>query len=160
MIETLLIPCFSKWWGTSFWECLIYHGSTCGSTIHDPCPCDTTSLEISKLICSHFNDESTDNVLQFSSVANLCLTLYDPMDCSTPGFPVHYQLLELVQTHAHWVSDAIQPSHSLSSPSLAFNLSQHQGLCQWVSSSHQVAKLLEFQLHHQSFQWIFRVDFL
>ena len=85
--------------------------------------------------------------LQFSSVAQSCLTLCNPMDCSTPGFPVHYQLPELAQTHVHWVRDAIQPSHSLSSPSLpAFNLSQHQGLFQGVSSLHQVAKVLEFQL--------------
>ena len=75
------------------------------------------------------------------------------MDCSTPGFPVHHQLLELAQTHVHRVGDAIQPSHPLSFPSPpAFNLSQHQGLFQWVSSSHQVAKVLEFQLQHQSFQ--------
>ena len=78
------------------------------------------------------------------------------MDCSTPGLPVHHQLPGFTQTHVHWVSDAIQPFHPLSSPSPAFNLSQHQGLFQWVSSSHQVAKLLEFQLQHQSFQWIFR----
>ena len=66
------------------------------------------------------------------------------MDCSTPGFPVHHQLLELAQTHVHWVSDALQPSHPLSSPSPpAFSLSQHQGLFRWVSSSHQVAKVLE-----------------
>ena len=83
------------------------------------------------------------------------------MDCSTPGFPVHHQLPELAQTHVHWVGDAIQPSHSLSPPSPpALNLSQHQGLFQWVSSLHQVAKVLEFQLQHQSFQWIFRDDFL
>ena len=85
---------------------------------------------------------------------------FDPMDCSTPGLPVHYQLPELTQTHVQ-VSDAIQPSHPLSSPSpLAFNLSQHEGLFQWVSSLHQVAKVLEFQLQHQSFQWIFRAGFL
>jgi len=83
------------------------------------------------------------------------------MDCSTPGFPVLHQLPELAQTHIHRVSDAIQPSHPLSSPSPpAFNLSQHQGLFQWVSSLHQVAKVLEFQLWHESFQWIFRTDFL
>ena len=100
-------------------------------------------------------------IFQFSSVAQLCPILYDPMDCSTPGLPVHYQLLEFTQTHAHWVGDAIQPSHPLSSPSLpTFNLSQHQGLFKWVSSSLQVAKVLEFQLQHQSFQWIFRTDFL
>ena len=99
--------------------------------------------------------------VQFSSVSQSCLTLCDPMDCSTPGPPVHHQLLEFTRTHVHWVSDAIQPSHPLSSPSLpAFNLSQHQGLFKWVHSSHQVAKVLDFQHQHQSFQWIFRTDFL
>ena len=98
---------------------------------------------------------------QFSSVAQSCPTPCDPIDCSMPGLPVHHQLLEFTQTHVYWVSDAIQPSHPLSSPSPpAFNLSQHQGLFQWVSSSHQVAKVLVFQLQHQSFQWIFRIDFL
>ena len=83
------------------------------------------------------------------------------MDCNMTGFPVHHQLLEPAQTHVPWVGDAIQPSHSLSAPSPpAFNLSQHQGLFQWVSFLHQVAKVLEFQLQHQSFQWIFRVGFL
>ena len=99
--------------------------------------------------------------VQFSSVAQSCLTLCDSMDCSTPGFPVHHQLPELTKTHVHWVGDAIQPSHPLLSPSpTTFNLSQHQGLFQWVSSSHQVAKVLEFQLQHQSFQWIFKTNFL
>ena len=93
------------------------------------------------------------NIRAFSSVAQSCLTLCDPMDCSTPGFPFHHQLPELAQTHVHRVSDAIQPSHPLSSPSPpAFNLSQPQGLFQWVSSSREVAKILEFQLQHQSFQ--------
>ena len=95
-----------------------------------------------------------------SSSVQLCPTLCHPMDCSTPGFPVHHQLPELAQTHIHWIGDAIQPSHPLSSPSPpAFNLSQHKGLFQWVSSSHQVAKVLELQLWHQSLQWIFRTDF-
>ena len=95
------------------------------------------------------------------SVAQLCLTLCDLMDCSRPGFPVFHQLPELAQTHVHWVGDAIQPSHRLSSPTPpAFNLSQHQGLFKWVSSLYQVAKVLELQLQHQSFQWIFRTDFL
>ena len=98
--------------------------------------------------------------IQFSSVAQSCPILCDTMDCSTPGLPVHHQLSELAQMHVHRVSNAIQPSHPLFSPSPpAFNLSQHQGLFQWVSSSHQVAKGLEFQLQHQSFQWIFRTDF-
>ena len=77
-----------------------------------------------------------------------------------PGFPVLHQLLDLAQTHVHRVGDAIQPSHPLSSPSPAFNLSLHQGLFQWASSLNQVAKVLEFQLQYQSFQWIFRTDFL
>ena len=83
------------------------------------------------------------------------------MDCSAPGLPVLKYLPEYDQTHVHWVPDAIQPSHPLSSPSSpAFNLSQHQGLLQWISSSHQVAKIMEFQLQHQSLQWIFRTDLL
>ena len=89
-----------------------------------------------------------------SSVSQSCPTLCHLMDCSTPGFPVHHQLPELTQTHVHRVSDIIQPSHPLSSPSPpAFNLFQHQDLFKWVSSSHQEAKVLEFQLQHQSFQW-------
>ena len=81
--------------------------------------------------------------VQFSSVAQSCLTLWDPMACSTPGFPVHHQLPELTQTHIHQVGDAIQPSHPLSSPSPpAYNPSQHQGLFKWNSSSHQLAKKL------------------
>ena len=88
-------------------------------------------------------------------------SLWPHMDCSTPGLPVHHQLPEFTQTYVHWVGDAIQPSYLLSFPSpLAFNLSQHESPFQWVSSSHQVAKVLEFQLQHQSFQWTFRTDFL
>ena len=99
--------------------------------------------------------------VQFSSVAQLCLTLCNPMDCSTPGLPVLHRLPEFAQTHVHWVKDAIQPSHPLScSCPPPFNLSQHQGLFQWISSLHHVAKVLELQLQHQSFQWIFRTDFL
>ena len=99
--------------------------------------------------------------VQFNSVAQSCQTLCYPMDCNTPGFPVHHQLLELAQTHIHWVSDTIQPSHPLSSPSFpALNFSQNQGLFQGVRSLHQVAKVLEFQLQPKSFQWIFRTDFL
>ena len=99
--------------------------------------------------------------VQFSSVAQSYLTLCDLMKCSTPGLPVHYQLPKSTQTHVHRVGEAIQPFHPLSSPSPSvFNFSQHQGLFKWVSSSHQVARVLEFQLWHQSFQWIFRTDFL
>ena len=99
---------------------------------------------------------------RISSVQSLtaCLSLCDPMDFSMPGFPVHHQHPELVQTHVYRVGDAIQPSRPLLSLSLAFNLSQHQGLFQWVSFSHQVAKVLELQLQHQSFQWIFITDWI
>ena len=97
--------------------------------------------------------------VQFS--CTVISTLCDPMDSSTPSFPVHHQLQELAQTHVHWVNDAIQPSHPLlSSSPLAFNLSQNQGLFKWVSSLYQVAKESEFQLQHQSVPWIFRTDFL
>ena len=98
---------------------------------------------------------------QFSSVAQLCLTLCDPMNYCTPGLPVHHKLLESTQTHVQLVSDAIQPSHPLSSPSLpVLNLPQHQRLYQWLGSSYQVAKILEFQLQHQSFQRTSRTDLL
>ena len=88
---------------------------------------------------------------RFTSVTQPCPNLCDPMDCSIQGFPVHHQLLELVQTHIYQFGDAIQLSHPLSFPSPAFNLSQHQHLFRWVSSSYQVAKVLELQ--HQTFQW-------
>ena len=95
------------------------------------------------------------------SVTQPCPTLRDPMDWNKPGFPVHHKLLELTQSHVHWVDDTIQPSHPLSSPSLSvINHPQHQGLFKWVSYSRQVAKLLELQLQHQFIQWIFRPDFL
>ena len=98
---------------------------------------------------------------QFSSVAQSCPTLCNPMDCSTPGLPVQCQLLEFTQTYVHWVGDAIQPSHPLLSPSPpAPNPSQHQCLFQWVNSSHEVAKVLDFQLQHQFFQWTLRTNFL
>ena len=95
-------------------------------------------------------------LVQFSRV-QLC----NPMDYGMPGFAVYHQFLEFTQTHVHWVSDATQLSHPLSSPSpSAFNLSQHKSFFKRVSSSHQVAKVLEFQLQHQSFQWIFRTNIL
>ena len=108
------------------------------------------------------SDRRTSTVLdQFSSVAQSCLTLCDPMNHSTPGLPVHHQLPEFTQTHVHQVSDAIQPSHPLSSPSPpAPNPSQHQSLFQWVNSSHEVAKVLKFQLQHHSFQRNPRADLL
>ena len=96
-----------------------------------------------------------------SSVAKYCPTLCDPMNCSMAGFFVLHDLLEFAQTHVHWVSEVIQPSHPLSPPSpLALSPSQNQCLFQWVCCSHQLAKVLELQLQHQSFQRIFRVDFL
>ena len=99
--------------------------------------------------------------VQFSSVAQWCPSLCDPMNHSTPGLPVHHQLPESTQTHVHWVGDVIQPSHPLSSPSSPDrNLSQHQGLFKWVNSSHEVAKVLEFQPQHQSFQWTPRPSLL
>ena len=104
--------------------------------------------------------------VQFSSVAHSCLTPCHPMNRSTPGLPVHHQLPEFTQIHVHRVSDAIQPSHLLSSPSPpAPNPSQPQGLFQWINSSHEVAKVLEFELQHQSFDEYsglisFRMDWL
>ena len=111
-----------------------------------------------KSTCKWYGEEKNS---QFSSVAQSWLTVGNPMDCSTPGFPVYHHLQELTQTHVHWVGDAIQPSHPLSSPTpSSFNLSQHQGLFQWVSSLHQVTKVLELQLQYWFFQWMFRTDFL
>ena len=110
-------------------------------------------------ICYFSNSASVS--VQFSSLS--VVSLCDPMNCSTPGLPVYHQLLEFTQIHVLKVGDAIQPSHPLlSSSSPAFNLPQHQGLFQRAGSSHQVKNtVLEFQLqHHQSFQWIFRTDFL
>ena len=114
-----------------------------------------------EIISSIFSDHNALRSVQFSSVAQSCLTLCDPMNCSMPGLPVHHQLPESTQTNVHRVSDAIQPSHPLSSPSPpAPNPSQHQSLFQWVNTSHEVAKVLEFQLQHQSFQWTPRTDLL
>ena len=99
--------------------------------------------------------------VQFSSVTQLCTTLCNLMENSIPVFPVYHQLPEPAQIHVHWVGDAVQTSHPLSSLSPpVFNLPQHQGLLKGVSSSHQVVKVLEFQLQHQSFQWLVRTDFL
>ena len=119
------------------------------------------SWEICRVVTGNLWPGAGASSQSVSSVAQLCPTLCDPMDFSIPGLPVHHQLPEITQTHVHWVGDAIQPSHPLSSPSPpAFNLSQHQSLFQWLGSSLQVAKVLKFQLQHQSFQWIFRIDFL
>ena len=118
-------------------------------TVHKPASDFSLPLTPS-IIASHLH--------QFSSAAQSCLTVCDPMDCSTPGFPVHHQLLEFAQTHVHWVGGAIQPSHPLSPPSSpAFSLFQHQGLSQWVSSVHQVAKVLEFQLIFMPYPYVHSV---
>ena len=113
----------------------------------------STTLVI--FLCLNFRHPSCCSVTKSWS------TMCNPMDCSNPGFPVLYYPLQFAQTPVHWVSDAIHLSHPLSCPSpLALNLAQHQDLFQWVSSLHWVAKVLECQLQHQSFQWIFRVDIL
>ena len=105
----------------------------------------SSSLNLSSSSVKHHNSLMLSD--QIRSVAQLCPTLCDPMNRSTPGLPVHHQLPEFTQTHVHWVSEAIQPSHPLLSPSpLAPSPSQHQSLFQWVNSSHEVAKVLEFQL--------------
>ena len=104
-------------------------------------------------------ENSTETYALVHSVFQSCPTLWEPMDCSTPGLPVHHQLQEITQPHVHWASDVIQPSHPLLSPAPpSLNLSPHQTLLKSVSSSHQVAKILEFQLQHQSFQWTLRTD--
>ena len=113
-------------------------------TVYVATESDTTERLTLTNICS----------VQFSSVTQSCPTLCNPMNHSTPGLPVHHQLLEFTQTHVHWVSDAIQPSPPLSSRSPpASNPSQHQSLFQWVNSPHEVAKvLLTFALLHSVLQ--------
>ena len=138
-------------------SCTLFHCSVANITLAALLQfCDKSSyltrLEIKGVV--------TTGAFVCHSVTKLCLTLCDPMDCSTPGFPVHHQLLELVQTHVLCV-DATQLSLLLLPPTpLALNHSQHQGLFQWVGSLHQVTKVLQLQLQHQSFWWTFRVDFL
>ena len=114
-----------------------------GDAIQPSHPLSFPSL-LPSIFSKVFSNESYVNlIIQFSSVAQSCPTLCDPMNRSMRGLPVHHQLLEFTQTHVYWVGDAIQPSHCLSSPSLpAPNPSQHQGLFQWVNSSHKVAKVL------------------
>ena len=121
----------------------------------------TGSIKIIRKTQNTLGCSPLDQDIQFSSVAQSCTTLCDPMDWGMPGLPVHHQLPEFTQTHVHPVGHATQPPQplwSLSPP--AFSLFQHQGLFQWVSSLHQVAKVLEFQLQHQSFHRMFRTDFL
>ena len=134
-------------WTCSVW-CLFY---ICHSVFLSSHPFIHQTIYIftsvySLLKRSDYSDHVPISV-QFSSVAQSCPTLCDPMNCSMPGLPVHHHLLEFTQTHVHRVSDAIQPSHPLSSPSPpAPNSSQHHSLFQWVNSLHEVAKVLEFQL--------------
>ena len=144
-----------RWWGTGMPGMLQQTGSPrVGRGLVTKKQQYNNKLVLSRWFLFH-------RVFHTCSVATSCLTLYDPMDCSSPGFPVLQYLPEFSQVHVHWIGDAIQPSHPLlpSSPS-AFYLSQHQGLFKWVRCSYQVAKVLELQLQLQFFQWIFRVDFL
>ena len=146
--------------------------STAGSTFESQLVnyCNLSSINLLKTknhMVIWINVEKVSDKIQHPfmicccSVTKLCSTVSDPVNCSSPGFPVLYYLPEFEQTHVCWVSDAIHPFHPLSSPSPpTLNLSQHQGLFQWIGSSHQVAKVLELQLQHQSFQWVFRIDFL
>ena len=115
--------------------------------LQDPVQNEKHRVSCSLTISKRWQEKLNQASVQFSSVTQSCPTLCDPMNCSTPGLPVHHQLLEFTQTHVHQVGDAIQPSHPLSSPfPPAPNSSQHQNLFQWVNSSHEVAKVLEFQL--------------
>ena len=145
--------CLCTWSGSHFLESLLSLGWEI--TSFSPAR-DSEAFFSSVQSFSHVRLVSTPFQFQFSlSVVS------DSMNCSIPGFPVHHQLPELTQSHVPWIGNAIQPSHPLSSPyPPAFNLSQHQGLFQWVSSLHKVAKVLQFQLRHQSFQWLFKTDFL
>ena len=146
-------------WSHDVWQrCNFKPSGTSSRMGWAPCWRPLTDTDC-KSLSSHTTCSWTDTMLK--PVARSCPTLWDPMSFSTPGVPVLHCLPEFVQIHVYWVSDAIQPSHPLPPTSpLALNLAQHQGLFQWVSSSHQVAKVLELQLQHQSFQWISRVDFL
>ena len=143
------------------WQ-VLYHWATWEALLHGYCITDREIQSVIPSVCLLLNEDTysslciglnyfgildTSHSVQFSSVAQSCPTLCDPVNHSMPGLPVHHQLLEFTETHVHRVSDAIQPSHPLSSPSPpAPNPSQHQSLFQWVNSSHEVAKVLEFQL--------------
>ena len=139
-------------------SCIVLHPNSTTTVIIDICREFSDFLKNISIVKSYIPRERPIKFLcavsvQFSSVAPSCPTLCDPMNRSMPGLPVHHQLLEFTQTNIHRVSDAIQPSHPLSSPSPpAPNPSQHQDLFQWVNSLHEVAKVLEFQPQHQSFQ--------
>ena len=123
-------------------------------------------IQTSPFLLYYLYKRSQDTPASFSgkencfSITELCPTLCDPMDGSMPGLPVPHHLLKFAQVHVHFIGDVILSSYPLMPSSFAFNLSQHQGIFHRVSSLHQVAKVLELQLQHQSFQWVFRVDFL
>ena len=135
---------------------------TCSESLDELFPSMHFAYHLIHVLYSSLKKGRADvDILQFSSLQWLSRIWLFVTPWTAARFPVHHQLLESTQTHVHWVGDAIEPSHPLSSPSPpSHNPSQHQGLFQWVSSSHQVAEVLELQLQHQSFQWIFMVDFL
>ena len=141
------VPHLSKW-------------DLCPSSCPNPKPWSHLQLLLFLISFYQFVSSVIGSAFKFSSVQLLShVWLCNPMNHSTPSLSVHHQLLEFTQTHRHWDGDAIQSSHLLSSPSPpALNLSQHQCLFKWVSSSHQVAKVLEFQFQHQSFQWTPRTN--
>ena len=156
-----MIQCHLPWtavWNSKVYKCVVeMRGQSSSNLFSDP---SNSHIEAGPAKDPSKRTDCKSRVPQCCClVAKSSPALCDPIACSTPGFPVLHCLLEFAQTHVHWVSNAIQPSHPLPYPCPpAFNLFQHQGLFQWVSSSHQVAKVLELQ--YQSFQWKFRVDFL
>ena len=150
MVTQMLRKTWGPWWDT---RTLLSQQATWALWLYAPLANQAT--------CRHSAHRIICGTAEKKQVAQLCLTLCDPKDSSTPGFPVHHKLPEFTQTHVHWVSDAIQPSYPLLPPSPpAFNLSQHQSLFKWLSFLHQVAKVLEFQFQHESFQWTPRTDLL
>ena len=141
-------------WSLNFWPCPSWFWSSVRRIFPNQAGKGNWWLTtVTRIILSSLNSVQFSRSVMSNSLG--------PLECSMSGFPVLYHLPELVQARVHWVGDAIQTSHPLLSPSPpALNLSQHQGLFQWVGSSHQVAKVSELQLQHQSFQWMCRVDFL
>ena len=156
---------WGTWWVDTIWcesdqgICNAYvYFNRCVQAMHIETWSSMSSLHLCFIYCSQL---IVFSINRCCPVAKSCLTLRNPTDCSTPSVSVLYCLLEFSQTNVHWVSDAIQPAHPLSPSSpTALSLCQHQGLFQWIGSSHQVNKVLELQLQHQLFQGIFRVDFL
>ena len=158
--DDLLMYWWGKKWSPILFLCYLWNVP---STAYLWCHCLSKKYvltQITNIFLLYFPPEILYLSFQFSSVGQSCPTLCNPMNLSTPGLPVHHQLPQFTQTHAHRVGDAIQPSHPWSSPSPAPNPSQHQGLFQRVNSSYEVAKVLEFQLQDQSFQGTPRTDLL